>query len=188
VWAQTGGEVDFFVHGVGTGGTISGTGKFLKEKKPSVKVLAIEPSNSRVHMGEKPQGPHTIVGIGAGVPTHFLYANTEETFVNPAIVDEWTCCTGDEAVEFALKACTTEGMMVGPSAGAALKVACDLCVKDECAGKTVVVVMPSHGIRYVNHPMWAAVKKEATAALPAPPNMATDCDNILWKSSDYTPA
>merc|ERR1712094_135530 len=66
IWAQTGGEVDYFVHGVGTGGCISGTGKFLKEKKPSVKMVAIEPSNSRVHVGEAPSGPHSIVGIGAG--------------------------------------------------------------------------------------------------------------------------
>ena len=61
-------------------------------------------------------------------------------------------------------------------------------MKDECAGKTIVVVQPSHGIRYVNHPMWAAVKKEATAALPVPPNMSKDCDNVLWKSSEYAPA
>jgi len=188
IWAQTGGEIDYFIHGVGTGGTISGAGKFLKERKPSLRILAIEPSNSRVHVGEVPNGPHSIVGIGAGVKTHFLASTTEENFVDSSVVDEWTHCTSDEAIVFAGKACTEEGMMVGPSAGAALKVACDLAVKAECAGKTIVVVQPSHGIRYVNHPMWAAVKKEATAALPAPPNMAKDCENVLWKSSDYTPA
>ena len=65
--------------------------------------------------------------------------------------------------------------------------ACDLIVKDECAGKTVVVMLASHGIRYVNHPMWAAVKKEATAALPAPPNMSKDIEDVQWKSSEYKP-
>ena len=188
IWEQTKGEIDIFVHGVGTGGTIAGTGKYLKEKKPSVKVVAIEPSNSRVHMGEKPNGPHSIVGIGAGVKTHFLGGESpDEVYVKPAIVDEWAHCSSEDAVVYAAKACTEEGMMVGPSAGAALKVAFDLAVKDEAKGKTIVVMQPSHGIRYVNHPMWAAVKKEATAALPAPPNMATDVDNVLWKSSDYTP-
>jgi cysteine synthase A len=190
IWAQTRGEVDFFVHGVGTGGTIGGAGKFLKERRPGLKIVAIEPSNSRVHVGEKPDGPHSIVGIGAGVKTHFLGADEvppDEPFVNPALVDEWAHCTGDEAIAYAAKACQEEGMLVGPSAGAALKVACDLAVKDEAAGKTIVVVQPSHGIRYVNHPMWAAVKKEATVALPAPPNMDKECPNVLWRSSDYTP-
>merc|ERR1719440_1529426 len=162
IWAQTGGEIDYFVHGVGTGGCISGTGKFLKEKKSSVKMVAIEPSNSRVHVGEAPSGPHSIVGIGAGVKTHFLGATEEQTFVDPSIVDEWAHASSEEAIEYAAKACQQEGMMVGPSAGAALKVACDLAVREEAAGKTIVVMQASHGIRYVNHPMWAAVKKEAT--------------------------
>jgi len=187
IWTQTGGEVDYFVHGVGTGGTISGAGKYLKEKKSSVKVVAIEPSNSRVHMGEAPSGPHSIVGIGAGVKTHFLGATEDSTFVDPSIVDEWAHASSEEAIAYAAKACQEEGMMVGPSAGAALKVACDLAVKEECAGKTIVVMQASHGIRYVNHPMWAAVKKEATLALPAPPNMDKECETVLWKSSEYTP-
>jgi len=190
IWSQTSGEIDVFIHGVGTGGTIGGAGKYLKEKKPSVKIVAIEPSNSRVHVGEQPDGPHSIVGIGAGVKTHFLGADEiplEEPFVNPAVVDEWAHCSSADAIVYAAKACQEEGMMVGPSAGAALKVACDLTLKDEYAGKTIVVVQPSHGIRYVNHPMWAAVKKEATAALPAPPNMDKECPDVLWKSSDYTP-
>jgi len=190
IWAQTGGEIDYFVHGVGTGGCISGTGKFLKEKKPSVKMVAIEPSNSRVHVGETPSGPHSIVGIGAGVKTNFLAAapTAETTFVDPSIVDEWAHASSAEAIEYAAKACQLEGMMVGPSAGAALKVACDLALTEEAAGKTIVVMQASHGIRYVNHPMWAAVKKEATLALPSPPNMDKEVETILWKSSDYTPA
>merc|ERR1719440_2656136 len=175
IWAQTGGEVDYLVHGVGTGATIAGAGKFLKEQKPSVKTVAIEPSNSRVHMGETPSGPHSIVGIGAGVKTNFLGATEGAPFVDPSVVDEWAHASSDEAIEYAAKACQQEGMMVGPSAGAALKVACELAVREECAGKTIVVMQASHGIRYVNHPMWAAVKKEATLALPSPPNMDKEC-------------
>jgi len=187
IWAQAGGEVDYFVHGVGTGGCISGAGKFLKERNPSVKIVAIEPSNSRVHVGETPSGPHSIVGIGAGVKTHFLSATTDETFVDPSVVDEWAHASGEEAIVYAAKACKEEGMMVGPSSGAALKVACELALREECAGKTIVVMQASHGIRYVNHPMWEAVKKEATLALPSPPNMDKEAETVLWRSSDYTP-
>ena len=78
--------------------------------------------------------------------------------------------------------------MVRPSAGCALKVACDLSVQAESAGKTIVVVVPSHGIRYSAHPMWAAVKKEAALALPVPPNMDKEVADVLWKSNEYTPA
>ena len=188
VWAQTDGQVDFLVHGVGTGGTLGGAGKYLKEKKPSVKLVAIEPSNSRVHVGESPN-PHTIVGIGAGVKTHFLAddPSASEAFVNPELIDTWAHASSDESVEWAMKATQQEGMMVGPSAGAALKVGCELATTDEAAGKTIVIMLASHGIRYVNHPMWAAVKKEATAALPTPPNMSKDIEDVQWKSSDYKP-
>ena len=104
VWAQTGGSVDYFIHGVGTGGTISGAGKFLKEKNSQLKILAIEPTNGRVHVGETPSGPHSIVGIGAGVKTHFLAADKDDQFVNPAIVDEWAHASSEEAIEYTLKA------------------------------------------------------------------------------------
>jgi len=195
VWAQTMGEVDIFIHGIGTGGTIAGTAKFLKEKKPSVKTVAIEPSNSRVHIGDKPN-PHTILGIGAGVPTNFLGLVKDENgksvpFSEPTstpFVDEWAHASSDEAVEYALKATTLEGMMIGPSAGAALKVAVDVACRPESEGKTLVVIMASHGIRYAAHPLWSAVKKEAAAALPMPPNLDKGIETIQWKSSDYTPA
>jgi cysteine synthase A len=190
VFAQTGGAVDIFVHGIGTGGTISGAGKFLKEKKPSCQVVAIEPSNARVHVG-MPPAPHTIVGIGAGIPTHFLSMPTDgagkpvplsEPTPIPGVVDEWAHASQEEAIEFAKAACEKEGMMVGPSAGAALKVACDIATRPESAGKTVVVVCASHGIRYAAHPLWAAVKKEAEQALPKPPNMDKTIDCIQWDS------
>ena len=189
IWTQTGGDVDYLVHGVGTGGTLAGAGRYLKEMKPSVKLVAIEPTNSRVHMGDPPN-PHTILGIGAGVKTHFLggeLAKGGEAFVDMALIDEWAHATSDEAIFWAKKATTEEGIMVGPSAGAALKVACELAARDDAEGKTIVVVMASHGIRYVNHPMWAAVKKEASAALPTPPNLSKELEPVQWKSSDYTP-
>jgi len=184
------------VHGNGTGGTIAGTGKFLKEKKPDVKVVAIEPSNARVHVGGS-MNPHTIVGIGAGIATHFLSLPTDEMgnslpLPEPkpveGVVDEWAHASSDEAIEFASKACKLEGMMVGPSAGAALKVACEIACRPDCAGKTLVVMLASHGIRYVAHPLWSAVKKEAAAALPAPPNMDKEADVVQWRSSAYSAA
>ena len=191
VYAQTGGEVDVFIHGIGTGGTISGAGKYLKEQKPGCQVVAIEPSNARVHVG-MPPAPHTIVGIGAGIATHFLQMPTDESGNPiplegekpiPGVVDEWAHASQEEAIEYARKACTAEGMMVGPSAGAALKVACDMATRAECAGKTIVVVCASHGIRYAAHPLWADVKKEAEAALPKPPNMDKTIEVVQWDSS-----
>jgi cysteine synthase A len=170
---------------------ISGAGKFLKEKKPSCQVVAIEPSNARVHVGAPP-APHSIVGIGAGIATHFLQMPTDaegnpvplkEPTPIPGVVDEWAHASPEEAIEFAKKACAVEGMMVGPSAGAALKVACDVASRPESAGKTLVVVCASHGIRYVAHPLWADVKKEAEAALPKPPNMDKTIECVQWDSS-----
>ena len=139
--------------------------------------------------------PHSIVGIGAGIVTHFF--GLEEDGVSkplaeaapiPGVIDEWAHATSDEAVEWAGKACQLEGMMVGPSAGAALKVACEQACRKESEGKTIVVMLASHGIRYTAHPMWAAMKKEAAAALPSPPNMGKDIETVQWKSEDYKPA
>jgi cysteine synthase A len=189
IWAQTLGEVDFLLHGIGTGGTLGGAGKYLKERKPSVKIVGIEPSNARVHIGAA-HGPHTIVGIGAGIPTHFLGLPTNasgepvalEGETPTSVIDVWAHASSDEALAWATRACTVEGMMVGPSAGAALKVACELACTPEAEGKTIVVILPSHGIRYGLHPMWAAVKEEATAALPAQPNMDKTIEVIQWSS------
>ncbi len=192
VWAQTAGEVDIFVHGIGTGGCIAGAGKFLKEQKPSVQVVAIEPSEARVHVGAPP-APHTIVGIGAGIVTNFLSMpegpeGGPSALPEPApvegVIDEWAHASADEAVEYAKRACTLEGMMVGPSAGAALKVAVEVGSRPENADKTIVCILASHGIRYTAHPMWAAIKKEASVALPVPPNLAKDIDVMQWKSEE----
>ena len=189
IWSQTSGEVDFVVHGIGTGGTLSGAGKYLKEMKPSIKMVGIEPSNARVHVGAA-HGPHTIVGIGAGIPTHFLGLPTDangeaialEGETPTSIVDVWAHASSEEALAWATRACKVEGMMVGPSAGAALKVACELACTPEAEGKTIVVMLASHGIRYGMHPMWAAVKEEASAALPAQPNMDKTIEVVQWSS------
>ena len=137
-----------------------------------------------------------IVGIGAGIPTNFLglpkdddgntIALSEDMPVEGS-VDEWAHATPEEAIEYAGKAARLEGMMVGPSAGAALKVALEIACRDEAAGKTIVAILASHGIRYVAHPMWGAIKAEAAAALPVPPNMDKEAEVVQWKSSEYSP-
>jgi len=183
IWEQTNGTVDYFIHGVGTGGCIKGTGEYLKARKPSVKVVAIEPEEARVHIGAPPK-PHPIVGIGAGIVTHF-FGLGGKALDGPVpiegVIDEWACASGDEAVATAKKAAALEGIMCGPSAGAALKVACEVASRPEAKGKTIVVILASHGIRYTAHPLWAAVKKEAVAHLPAPPNTDKDIELVQAK-------
>eukprot|EP00316_Scyphosphaera_apsteinii_P020898 CAMPEP_0119314096 /NCGR_PEP_ID=MMETSP1333-20130426/31628_1 /TAXON_ID=418940 /ORGANISM="Scyphosphaera apsteinii, Strain RCC1455" /LENGTH=356 /DNA_ID=CAMNT_0007319141 /DNA_START=147 /DNA_END=1217 /DNA_ORIENTATION=+ len=185
IWEATKGRVDYFVHGIGTGGCIRGTGEYLKRLKPSVKVIAIEPTEARVHIGAPPK-PHPIVGIGAGIVTHFLGLEgkpVENEAPLPGIIDEWAHASGDECVAFAKRAAELEGIMCGPSAGAALKVATDIASRPEAKGKTIVVILASHGIRYTAHPLWAEVKKEAAAALPAPPNMDKDIELVQARLS-----
>lgn len=150
-------------------------------------VVAVEPSEARVHVGAPP-GPHTIVGIGAGFVTSFLSMPEGRALSEPmpieGVIDEWAHASADEAIECAKMACALEGMMVGPSAGAALKVAIEVGSRPENYDKTIVVILASHAIRYTAHPMWAAIKKEASIALPASPNLAKDIDLMRWKSED----
>ena len=150
-------------------------------------VVAVEPSEARVHVGAPP-GPHTIVGIGAGFVTSFLSMPEGRALSEPmpieGVIDEWAHASADEAIEYAKMACALEGMMVGPSAGAALKVAIEVGSRPENCDKTIVVILASHAIRYTAHPMWAAIKKEASVALPASPNLARDIDLMRWKSED----
>jgi len=188
IWEQTKGTVDYFISGVGTGGTVTGAGKFLKEKNPNVKVLAIEPTESRVMVGQ-PHTKHGIVGIGAGVPATFIkdMAPEQEWKEGPrGIIDEFVHCSTGEAVEWANKLAASEGILVGPSTGAAVKIASEVASRPEAKGKTIVVIFPSSGIRYVNHPMWAKIVTEAKDALPEPPNMDPE-PLFRWNSSDFTP-
>jgi cysteine synthase A len=144
IWDDTGGKVDILIGGVGTGGTITGAGKFLKSKKPSVQVIAVEPASSPVLSGGQP-GPHKIQGIGAGfVP---LVYSTD-------IVDEIYQTDEIQAGSAARRAAKEEGILVGISSGAALEAALTVSKRPENKGKTIVVVLPDTGERYLSTWLW----------------------------------
>ncbi len=185
IWKQSSEAVDYLVTGVGTGGTAVGVGKYLTDMNPACKVVCVEPAESRVHLGAA-HSPHTILGIGAGIPTYFLtqLAPDQPYEEGPrGHVSEFLSATSAESIEWATKLAITEGIMVGPSSGATFKVAMDVAARPDAKGKTIVVIAASHGIRYTAHPLWAEVKKEASFALPMPPNMSKDADTLLWDSS-----
>ena len=142
IWADTNGEVDVFLAGVGTGGTISGTGRFLKEKKPGARVVAVEPEASPVLSGGQP-GPHKLQGIGAG----FLPDTLDQT-----VYDEVIKVSNDAAFERTRQIARLEGVLVGVSSGAALNAAIEVARRPENAGKTVVVLLPDNGDRYLTTP------------------------------------
>ena len=144
VFEDSEGQVDIFVSGVGTGGTISGAGKFLKEKKPSVKVVAVEPESSPV-LSKGTPGPHKIQGIGAGFVPQTLDTN---------IYDEIITVANEKAFEMGRKVAKTEGLLVGISSGAALSAAIELAKREENAGKMIVVLLPDTGERYLSTAMF----------------------------------
>ncbi len=145
IYQDTDGKVDYFVAGVGTGGTLTGTGEYLKSQKPAVKVVAVEPASSAVLSGEK-SGPHKIQGIGAGFIPDVL--NTE-------IYDEILPITNEDAFRLGKEIGQTEGILVGISAGAAVAAALQVAKRPEAAGKTIVVLLPDTGDRYLSTPMFA---------------------------------
>ena len=144
IYEDSEGSVDIFVAGVGTGGTISGTGKYLKEKKPSVKVVAVEPETSPV-LSKGTPGPHKIQGIGAGFVPDTL---------NTDIYDEILPITNEEAFEKGRESARTEGLLIGISSGAALAAAIKLAQRPENEGKTIVVLLPDTGERYLSTAMF----------------------------------
>lgn len=144
IWEDTGGEVDIFVAGVGTGGTITGTGRYLKERNPAVQVAAVEPADSPVLSGGK-AGPHGLQGIGAGFVPEVL---------DTAVYDEVIPVTSEEAYAAARQLGRREGVLVGISSGAALHAAILLARREENRGKTVVVLLPDAGDRYLSTPLF----------------------------------
>ena len=145
IWQDTDGKVDFFVAGVGTGGTITGVGKFLKEKNPAVKVVAVEPKTSAV-LSTGIAGSHKIQGIGAGFVPDVLDTN---------IYDEIIPVDNDDAFAVGKEIGHREGVLVGISSGAALWAAIELAKRPENAGKTIVVLLPDTGDRYLSTPLFA---------------------------------
>lgn len=140
IWRDTAGRVDFFVAGVGTGGTVSGTGRKLKEHDPAVRIIAVEPASSPVLSGGKP-GPHKIQGIGAGfIPKNY----------DAAVVDQVMDVSYEDAVRTSRELAQTEGILVGVSSGAAAYAALLVAQKPENEGKTVVVLLPDSGERYLS--------------------------------------
>ena len=140
IWRDTGGNVDIFISGVGTGGTITGVSEVLKDRKPSFRAVAVEPSDSPILSGGQP-GPHKIQGIGAGFVPNVL---------NTKVIDEIVTVTNEQAFETARKLAALEGILCGISSGAAVWAALEMARRAENKGKQIVVVLPSTGERYLS--------------------------------------
>lgn len=144
IWRQTDGKVDIFVAGVGTGGTITGVGEYLKSQNPNIKVVAVEPTDSPV-LSQGKSGPHKIQGIGAGFVPNVL---------NTTVYDEIICVQNEDAYKSGKDIASSEGVLVGISSGAAVWAAIEIAKRPENAGKIIVVLLPDTGDRYLSTPMF----------------------------------
>lgn len=144
LWEQTGGVLDIFVAGTGTGGTLTGTGRFLREKKPDIQLIAVEPAGSPV-LTQGKAGPHGLQGMGAGFVPQVMA---------PSLFSEVLACTEEQAYAAARQFARTEGILVGISSGAALWAACQVGSRPENEGKSVAVLLPDTGDRYLSTPLF----------------------------------
>ena len=157
IWKDTNGEVDIFISGIGTGGTITGVGEVLKKRKPGVQIIAVEPADSPVLSGGNP-GPHKIQGIGAGFIPDVL---------NLSVIDEIVTVKNEQAFETSRQLARTEGLLVGISSGAATYAALEIAKRPENKGKKIVVILPDTGERYLSTILYQFEEEQAKASVSA---------------------
>mmetsp|Transcript_111332 Transcript_111332/g.311077 ORF Transcript_111332/g.311077 Transcript_111332/m.311077 type:complete len:396 (+) Transcript_111332:98-1285(+) len=192
IWAQTSGRIDVLVAGAGTGGSLVGIGRYLKEKKPRCHMVCVEAAESRVLAGLDEPGPvaHGLVGISAGILLPLIdkevqlcaekqpaAQETQEGSRYPGVIDEFAQVPSSRGVAMAKRLAEQEGLLVGPSSGAACVAALELAKKPERKGQVIVVVFPSSGSRYMQHPMFDRLRQEAARELP----WCNFCSSENWR-------